>query len=294
MSEIKAVCFGEVLVDQFPAGDKPGGAPMNVAYHLSNLGTLTAVVSSVGVDEIGAGLIAFMNSKGLNTDLIQHHPKLRSGTVQVDVSDKNEAKYSIIEPVAWDDIMPVGDLTSVENADFIVHGSLALRSEQNRTTLKKLKERLNAKSVFDLNLRPPFFSKELLLDQMKESNIVKLNEEEFAMISEWLEVAADEKGLKSLMTEFPNLEIILVTFGGKGAWLQTNDQLIKSKSYSVTVKETVGAGDSFLGAFIHGLVNDHSLEDSVNLACATGALVASKSGANPAYSIQDVNNLMNP
>ena len=60
MSNIKAICFGEVLIDQFPTGDRPGGAPMNVAYHMKNLGTPAAMMSSVGQDENGDKLTTTM------------------------------------------------------------------------------------------------------------------------------------------------------------------------------------------------------------------------------------------
>lgn len=288
MDKIKAICFGEVLVDQFPTGDKPGGAPMNVAYHMKNLGTHAAMMSSIGGDEVGKGLMDFMNSIGLDTSLVQEHQTFPTGTVQVDISDKSEAKYTIVEGVAWDEIRPIEDYSVFSSVDYLVHGSLALRTETNRKTLEALKQNLQAKVVFDLNLRPPFYSQEMLMKYISESHIVKLNDEEFEMVADWLGVSADDSGLADFGSHFPGVEMFLVTRGGDGAWVQTTRGLIKSRSYEVEIVDTVGAGDSFLGSFIHCQASEKSVQESIDFACATGALVASRAGANPVYSEEDI------
>jgi len=285
---IKAVCFGEVLVDQFPSGDKPGGAPLNVAYHLNNLGSKTAIISSVGSDDVGKSLLHFMENSGIESGFIKVNEKKPTGWVQVDISDKNEAKYTIVENVAWDEIQALEDYNDLSSVDFIVHGSLALRSETNQKTLKELKDNLNAKVVFDLNLRSPFYSKELLINHIKSSSIIKLNDEEFNMIAEWLNIPSEEPGLVHLLKEFEELEMVLVTKGGDGAWVQTKSELIKSRTFKVNVTDTVGSGDSFLGAFINNLIEGNTIRDSLDFACATGAFVASRNGANPSYSKSDI------
>lgn len=283
MNKIKALCFGEVLIDQFPSGDKPGGAPMNVAYHLSNLGTSVALISCIGKDKLGEELMSFMNHIQVDTSLVQVHDKLPTGTVQVDDSNKTEASYNIVENVAWDAIQVPADFVNIDSLEYLIHGSLALRSRINQNSLDQLKKRLNVKVVFDLNLRPPFYTEELLLKYIGESHIIKFNQQEFNLIAGLLGVPANEIGLQKMQQKFPNVRIFLLTRGSKKAWAIDGESLVKSDIFKADLKDTVGAGDAFLGAFIHCISEGKSMKESIDFASATGAFVASQIGANPAY-----------
>ena len=276
----KLYCFGEVLWDLFPSGAKPGGAPMNVAIHGQNLGLESAVISAIGRDEHGQKLFDILNERSVSTALItiSEHP---TGTVTVDTSNPSEVSYTIDEPSAWDYIgIP---LINWEHGDMLLHGSLATRNNCSYESLKALRTQATTR-VFDLNLRAPFIDSERILELLVGTEIVKVNEEEYELLAHWLQLDPNpEQGFDAMREHFGTQELI-VTRGSQGAlWINSLGAL-QSKVFPVTVKDTVGAGDSFLAAMLYGI--SHFLEPQLTLdyAAALGAMVASKEGANPVIS----------
>ena len=148
------LCFGEALLDMLPSGAVPGGAPMNVAYHLHQFGRQAAIITRIGSDANGQLLRQFLASKQLDSSYVQSDAHLPTGVVQVHFQN-NEPCYRIVENVAWDAIAPV---SIPKETPLLVHGSLALRSEQNRQTLEVLISQSNAKVVFDVNFGSPEFN----------------------------------------------------------------------------------------------------------------------------------------
>jgi fructokinase len=284
----KVICFGEILWDVFPDGKKPGGAPMNVAYHLHNQGVKSTLISSVGNDSDGRKLFTYLEDLGLDTTFIQTHTDLPTGTVDVLLNSEGKATYTIIKPVAWDAIHFENPLTElVEDADAIVFGSLACRGKEARNTLYHLLEHARVK-IFDLNLRPPHVSPEILRELLHASTILKVNDEEFNFLKEVVKIEGwGEPAFKELSDKFA-LECLCVTMGDKGALVWHADKLYCHPGYKVNVADTVGSGDAFLASFINGYLNNHPIPGILDKACVIGAYVASQSGANPAYAAEQV------
>jgi len=287
------ICFGEVLFDVFPSGSKPGGAPMNVAVHLQNLGINSSMISRVGNDDLGKELMTFLKSRGVNTDLIQVDQSSETGIVRVNI-DKNESPtYTIVEKVAWDYIDD-SFLNLEINPKYIVHGSLICRSTESHRSLRKFIAESKAKIVFDLNVRSPYYNKSIIDGLLKTANIVKMNEEEFSMIKDWFYIKnPKERGdMRALNILYPNIEIIIVTKGGRGASAWRNGEVQTVQGIPIKVKDTVGSGDAFLAAFLFKIDSGGNLSESLRFASATGAYVASQEGANPHYSEEDILNLI--
>jgi len=293
LKDTSVFCFGEVLFDLFPTGAKPGGAPLNVAVHLQKLGVPSGIISRVGNDATGKQLIQFLDSKGVNTKLIQTDFSRDTGTIRINIDKNDDPVYTIAEKAAWD-FIDDSFLKSVINPKYIVHGSLACRSAGSNDSLRKLIKNTKAKVVFDLNVRPPYYSRKGIDDLMKTADIVKMNWQEFKMLKEWFsvktpEVQGDMKALKAL---YPNPDIIIVTKGGAGAIAWKDGKMASTSCVPVRVKDTVGSGDAFLGAFISRVDTGHSLKEALHFASAAGSLVAGKAGANPEYKEEDVLSLM--
>jgi len=280
----KLYCFGEVLWDLFPSGAKPGGAPMNVAIHAQNLGLESAVISAIGRDEYGQKLLDILNERGVNTEFIttNDHP---TGTVTVDTTNPSEVSYTIDEPSAWDFIG--APTISWEPGDLLLHGSLATRNKQSHSSLKALRAQATTR-VFDLNLRAPYIDQVRILELLEGTEIVKVNEEEYALLSHWLQFDANpELGFNALHENFGTHHLIL-TLGSKGAlWINTLG-VYKSKVFPVKVQDTVGAGDSFLAGMLYGIYKGLAPKKAIDYAAALGALVASKEGANPLISKAEI------
>ena len=290
----QVVCFGEILWDKLPSGNKPGGAPMNVAIHLHKHGISSKLISSIGNDENGERLTEFLLQQGLETDHIQKHSTLPTGVVDVKLDLEKQASYTIVKPVAWDEIYYQENHSElVSKAGALVFGSLACRSSISSETLLKLLD--NSKlTIFDMNLRPPHFENHVLQDLINRCDILKINEDELKYLESnyHLEKGNAENQLFQL-SELTRTNTICVTLGNKGALVLHDGKIYKHPGFSVTVVDTVGAGDAFLASFISGFLQNFLMDQNLARSCATGALVASKQGANPAYDLSEVLEISN-
>lgn len=280
----KVVCFGEVLWDCFGEEKKPGGAPMNVAVHLRKHGLHSVLISAVGEDEEGKRMRDFMAGKGLDLFYIQTNTAFSTGLVEVSLDKDGNATYEIVKPVAWDAIgFKPGLEELVKNADAFVFGSLAARDATSRATLLQLLGIAKLK-VFDMNLRPPHFTVEVLEELLHKTDILKINEDELRYLENQYALT-EQKGVAKfewLSRKF-DLQLIVVTFGKRGATAWHKEKLVQQAGFDVDVVDTVGAGDAFLAAFIAGMLEQRKLSKILEQACAAGAEVASRAGANPDY-----------
>ena len=277
-------CFGEMLWDVLPTGKQPGGAPLNGAVHLRNFGLEAQLISRVGHDDLGAELLAFVESKDLSTKYVQRGETHLTGVVKANVSNTNEVTYKIVQPVAWDYIQYEPALSDlVQGAEAFVFGSLAARSPVSRETLYRLLQQAPLK-VFDVNLRPPHYSRDVVQYLLRHADIVKLNHHELAEIMGWFGASpAEETALEWLAHRF-QLQAVCVTKGADGAALWTGGQRYRSPGRAVAVQDTIGSGDAFLAALLRGLLAGQPPADNLAFACAAGSLVATFQGATPAIS----------
>ena len=288
MSKKNIVCFGEVLWDLLPSGKIAGGAPMNVAVHASQLGLNAIMISAVGNDELGEGITSFLLSRGLSTENIQKN-EYQTGIVEVTLDAKGSPSYSIIEPVAWDFIRLTDTAKStIQVADALVFGSLALRNEISK--LKLLQLQIDSKlKILDLNLRKPFYSPKLTDELLRVADIVKVNDEELEMICTWFGSFGNQIDNASFLKARFKLKGILVTRGANGAFfIDENNKLSEHQGFNVIVNDTIGSGDSFLAAFITKWLSGETPGEALKYACAVGAFVATQKGATPAISEEDI------
>ncbi|WP_316633858.1 carbohydrate kinase [uncultured Flavobacterium sp.] len=291
--KLNAVAYGEVLWDVFASEKKIGGAPLNVALRMKTLGCKVAMISCVGNDEDGKAIIDQVKSLGLETNAIMQTEDFATGLVNVTLNESGSASYEIKYPSAWDKIVLNDSAKKLAaNADVLIYGSLVCRDEVSRQSLEELLQ-TKAYKVFDVNLRKPHYSYEILKQLMHSANFIKFNDEEL------LEIAAEMQspfvGLEDNMhfiAEKTKVTAMCVTRGKHGALLMWEGQLYENGGYPVKVADTVGAGDSFLAALITSLLTGKAPQTAINFACAVGALVAEAPGANPEISDSKIENLM--
>lgn len=287
------VCFGEILWDEFPDKKIIGGAPLNVALRLNSLGNQVRMISKVGNDADGLAILDYLKKNNLNTEGVQIDNQLATGNVKVHLDTNNTATYTITEPVAWDQIMPnENDKVKTSEADAFVYGSLSSRNQQTKSTLSALLNKAKFK-VFDANLRPPFYNLSFVVDLLKTADLIKLNDEELEEIANHLKFgnSSIEHHIRSL-AKMTSTSHICITLGSKGAILYSNDKIYYNKGYKVTVKDTVGAGDSFLAYLIHQLLNKQPTQEALDQSCGMGAIVASKNGAIAEVSQEEIYQLL--
>lgn len=280
-----------MLWDIFPKESIAGGAPMNVALHLAHLGMDVKMISGIGEDKLGKKLLSFIRKYGLSEDFIQINASYPTGTVKVDDRDKENIKYEIVKPAAWDHILWSEEMDkAVRNADAFIFGTLGARNETSKATLVKLLETPVLK-IFDINLRPPFYTADLLEYLLKKADILKLNEDELTLLADFYDLPHRMEAALEKLTELFEFEMICITLGSKGAAIYQEGDIISHPGYPVAVKDTVGSGDAFLAGFVSKYLSRESPEKILDFACALGALVATFSGGTPQYNESDISQI---
>lgn len=283
-----AVCFGEVLWDIFPSGSRAGGAPFNVAYNLFKMGIDTKMLSRIGNDQLGHQLLNQIEDWGITTDFIQIDQEKATGTVLADFDEHGEAKYDIVQEVAWDYIRALPEHKElIQHSEAFVFGSLVTRSEASQNTLLELLEYSKFK-VFDVNFRPPFINFEFIKKLLHKADLVKMNKAELRTILEYLgeDYIDEDTSIRHIQTYF-NLNEIVLTKGSKGARYFVGDTAYNFPAVHIEIADTVGSGDSFLAGFLSKRILGKSPEEIMKQATALGAFITSKSGACPDYTYED-------
>ena len=293
--KLSIVCFGEVLFDVFPTHIKIGGAPLNVALRLASLGVNSNIISRIGKDTLGRELIDYVRTNGVNTATIQVDEIFNTGEVIVKLNEKGSASYTINYPVAWDKIVCIPeDEIMVKKADALVFGSLVCRDSISQNSLLEIINYAKY-AVFDVNLRAPFYAKEILLNLMMQSDFIKFNDDELYEISASMNSPYHSLEQNILfIAEQTNTKHICVTKGSHGAVLYYNEKMYYNSGYKIDVVDTVGSGDSFLAGLLSELLINSNPQEAINFACALGAIVAKNEGANPKISSKEINAFMNP
>lgn len=279
------VGMGEALWDVLPEGKKIGGAPANFAYHVSQFGLPSCVVSAVGDDALGREIVENFTSKGLN-QLIAEVP-YPTGTVQVEIDQAGIPQYDIKENVAWDNIPYTDQLESLaKRTKAVCFGSLAQRNVVSRETINRFLDAMpqsdDSLVVFDVNLRQGFYNKEILCNSMSRCNILKINDEELVTVSRMFGYPGIDLQDKCwiLLGKY-NLKMLILTCGINGSYVFTPGNVSFQPTPKVEVADTVGAGDSFTAAFISSILKGRSVQEAHSRAVRTSAYVCTKKGAMP-------------
>ena len=279
------VGMGEALWDILPEGKKIGGAPANFAYHVSQFGLPSCVVSAVGNDSLGKEIVDNLTSKGLNHHI--NEVPYPTGTVQVEIDQAGIPQYDIKENVAWDNIPYTASLRELaQNTRAFCFGSLAQRNVVSRETIQSYLDAMpqtdDTLVVFDVNLRQGFYSKEILCTSMQRCNILKINDEELVTVSRMFGYPGiDLQDMCWILLGKYNLRMLILTCGINGSYVFTPGHVSFQPTPSVEVADTVGAGDSFTAAFIASLLRGKSVAEAHKVAVETSAFVCTKNGAMP-------------
>ena len=277
--------MGEALWDVLPEGKKLGGAPANFAYHVSQFGLESRIVSAVGQDKLGSEILDNFREKQLY-GLIETVP-YPTGTVQVELDAEGVPCYDIKEGVAWDNIPYTQALEGLAHQTCAVcFGSLAQRSIVSRETihhfLDAMPENEDTLRIFDINLRQGFYTKEILCDSFRRCNVLKINDEELVTVSRMFGYPGIDLQDKCwiLLAKY-NLKMLILTCGVNGSYVFTPGHVSFVETPKVQVADTVGAGDSFTAAFTAAILKGRSVAEAHRLAVDTSAYVCTQQGAMP-------------
>jgi fructokinase len=279
--------IGEILWDVLPSGKALGGAPANFIYQVMEIGggdMQPLLVSRVGKDPLGDEILARWEDLSLSGEFISvdnHHP---TGTVSVSVDPQGKPVYSIGENAAWDNLADGAELRELAaTADAVCFGTLAQRSPLARKTIQAFLRKVepDALRILDVNLRTPFYTRDVIEESLLLANVLKLNETEIRLLAEMLSIAGDEDAIAAnLMRRFP-LRWVVLTKGKKGSILYSAQQKHVHRGYPVKVVDSIGAGDAFTAAVAVGLLRRFPLERLLDCANRLAAYVCTQPGAMP-------------
>lgn len=279
------VGIGEALWDVLPEGKKLGGAPANFAYHVSQFGLQSRVVSAIGEDKLGNEILDNFQGKGLHT-LIEK-VEYPTGTVQVQLDNEGVPCYDIKENVAWDNIPFTDKLKQLaQKTCAVCYGSLAQRNVVSRETinafLDAMPEGKGQYKIFDINLRQGFYTKEIICNSMQRCNILKINDEELVTVSRMFGYPGIDLQDKCwiLLAKY-KLEMLILTCGVNGSYVFTPGSVSFVETPKVEVADTVGAGDSFTAAFVSAILKGKPVNEAHQLAVNVSAYVCTQNGAMP-------------
>jgi fructokinase len=282
------ICFGEMLWDLLPTGKVAGGAPMNVAVHLHQLGLDVHIVSKVGRDALGREILDFLQQKGVPAGSVQVDPIHPTGTVRVELNENGHPSYEITENVAWDYIHPDPQVDScLEVGGVLVFGSLASRHPVSFQTLRHLLPLASLRAC-DINLRKPHYHPERIDFLLEQTDIAKLNDEELAEVVGWFRSPEDERSNMRFLLDKYDMEALIITKGEHGACYLDKNGYHFQRGYPVRVKDTVGSGDSFLAAFLSKYLKGEAIGECLAFAGAVGAYVATREGGTPRIDLEAV------
>ena len=271
-----ALCvFGEVLFDHFPDGRRVlGGAPFNVAWHLQAFGENPLLLSRVGRDREGDEVKAAMQRWGMSLEGVQTDELLPTGKVVVSFED-GEPAYEIVHPAAWDAIDPVKPAAA---GSLLYHGSLALRSQQSRESLARLRAAGAGRVFVDINLRPPWYAREVLLEALSGADWVKLNGFELDQLAP--ASGAIRNRARAFIEQY-DLEGLVLTLGAEGAAVMTSEGgCFEARPVrGIEVRDTVGAGDALASVTILGLARGWPMQTTLDRAQSFASAIVGCRGA---------------
>jgi fructokinase len=283
--------IGEMLWDILPNGMTLGGTVANFSVMASRLGSHAVILSRIGRDDLGRRAVEWLEPLPVDESHLQIDPVHETGKVTVTLQG-GQPSYVIHHPSAWD-FMELTDawVQLAERADAICFGSLSQRSRESRQTLQTLVAQTPSSCirVFDVNLRAPFFTGEIVQESLELATVMKMNDAEVPQVLNMLGLPTEEGapqdhlrlGAERLLDEFPTLELVAVTRGGEGSLLVRRGEWHEHPGIAVKIADTIGAGDAYTAALTHYLLRGADLATLNEAGNRWGAWIASQVGAMP-------------
>ncbi len=279
--------IGELLWDLLPEGPQLGGAPANYSVMAGRLGNHATVISRIGRDDLGDRALEVLAPFPVDCSQLQIDPEQQTGAVTVELLD-GQPSYVIHQPAAWDFFALTPEWRAqAALADAVCFGSLGQRNERSRKTIHALVRatRPDCHRIFDVNLRSPFYTGEIVRDSLALASVMKMNDVEVPLVLGLLGYPAEatlRAGAERLLAEFSNLSLVAITRGGEGSLLVSRSESDEHAGIPIKVADTIGAGDAFTAAMTHYLLKGAPLDVLNEAGNRWGSFVASQSGAMPA------------
>jgi fructokinase len=276
---------GEILFDLFPDYKRLGGAPLNFAFHLKNLGFPVRFISRVGNDADGKAILGKLEQFGFELDDIQIDPVRPTGNVRVRLDKNGVPNFKITPDVAYDyiEFIPEVHASLIQASELIYFGSLVQRSASGFSNIRAILSQKppSASCFYDINLRPACYSDAVVMTSLSQANVLKINHEECDEVRRILQYEKDDGFMQYLMDTYP-LEVISLTKGDRGSEMYTPNGFFEVATTKIeNVIDSVGAGDAYAAMLAAGLLGKWQPETILQRATAFASHICKIEGAVP-------------
>ena len=296
---MRIVSVGEILWDVIGDREYLGGAPLNFAAHVRQLGHEVFLLSAVGEDDRGRRALRSLQERGMSAEFVQVLRGKQTGTAEVELDPEGKPMFRIVRPAAYDFVeLDPAQLQRIRELqpDWIYFGTLYhMSSVALASTLKLLGATPTARRFYDVNLRDGNWSLGVVEQLSAKATVVKLSDSE----AEFLDATVNAGGQGSSVEEFCrrwseqyDCSLMCVTFGERGCAIFKDGVYCEIPGFKVEVVDTVGSGDAFSAAFLHSNTQGWDAHRMGRFANAVGALVASRPGATPEWQVQECQNML--
>lgn len=281
--------LGEVLWDVFPNVSRFGGAPANFACCTGEIcrdKCDIAMVSAVGNDILGEKALQELRSHGVDVSAVETSPEHPTGRVTVQLDSQGHASYEFASDVAWDYLSWRDSYIQLAcQADVVCFGTLGQRNSPSRETIARFLSHTNDSClrIFDINLRTPYWNPAVILESIEHATAIKLNDDELAIVAKIMNWSGNNLDLMGQLLKRFSLQFVALTRGANGSlFLDRNGQLFDLPGESVTVVDTVGAGDAFTACLAVGFkCTTMPVRSILPWAGRVAGYVCTQSGATP-------------
>lgn len=293
--------FGEILYDIYDDVAVIGGAPFNYSVQLSRLISKNdnlKFITALGKDDFSKDAFKFIENENIDSSLMQVLDNYETGKATVFMNENKIPDYIIHENVAWDNIEFNSDIEKAlkEKYDLFYFNILSCRSEKSYNTLKNIFKNIDSKyKVCDVTFRKNYYTKEKIKEALEFINILKINDEELAIIKSLFYPNLQNDNeilLKNLNKDF-NIDYIFLTLGKSGASSFYNNQYIFKPSNKIKVVDTVGAGDSFCAALSYAILKKLDIKKVLDFASAVSEEMIQVKGGTAKYNIKAIKEKFN-
>ena len=303
MDKYDVVAMGELLIDFTQNGyssqgnpiyeANPGGAPCNVLAMLQKLGRKTAFIGKVGQDGFGYQLKEALVETGIATEGLCFDKEVHTTLAVIQKKEDGDRDFYFYRKPGADIMLRTDEMKEnlIQNAKIFHFGSLSLTDEPVRKATRRaieVAEKAGIMISFDPNLRKPLWeSEELAKEQirygLKHCHILKISDDELV----WLTGEHNyDKAVEKLRTEF-SIPLILLSMGSAGSRAYCGDVTAQMPPFlSENTIDTTGAGDTFMGCMLHGILDKGyknlsrgDMEEMLAFANAAASIITTRKGA---------------
>lgn len=257
----------------------PGGKGGNQAVQVALSGVGSTMIGRVGRDPFGKRLRAALQAKGVDTTHLSRDPKAPTGSSTVLTGEDGDYASVIVPGAAGR--LDRGDLVAARAA-FDAADVLLLQLEiATETVAAAVEIGIAAGLTVILNAAPaPAAPNDLPLAVWRGIDVLIVNQVEAEMLSGRPVHGIDGAGGagRSVMSRW-GVKAVIITLGADGVLLVRGDGVRRYRAWPVPVIDTIGAGDAFAGTVAASIAGGMTVEESVLLGNAAGALAVTRAGA---------------